>query len=275
LSQNTFAVGAHFDDASNNRFAETYIYRLKFDNAPYLTTSLPDQVATPNVPFTYTIPSGTFADVDINDSVTMSLSVPPTPPAWLNFNPTNGTFTGTPDFKLGTFPIAVRGTDLDGASVILSFNIILGGTNGLTPLDQWRLQYFPPIVLSDPSLEATVWGNNADPDGDGAPNIMEYVFGTNPTSADPGDTAPLQIFKTANPATVMLVYKRRTDDWRLVYTIETATSFGTWQPLDPGQIVNETTAGAGTGVQQVNDEVSNIFAGQYFRLRVRFLAPEF
>jgi len=42
--------------------------------------------------------------------------------------------------------------------------------------DAWRAKYFSTSELADP----TVSGDNADPDGDGMPNLLEYASGTDP-----------------------------------------------------------------------------------------------
>ena len=49
----------------------------------------------------------------------------------------------------------------------------------LTPLEVWRKFYFDTV---EPTGNAA---NNADPDGDGVANLMEYVTGQNPTAAPP------------------------------------------------------------------------------------------
>jgi hypothetical protein len=201
----------------------------------------------------------------------------PAPPGWLNFSPATGTFSGTPDNTLGTFPVVVRGTDLDGASTTVSFNVIVGSPSvaGITPQQAWRQTYFTPDVIANPALEATVWGENADPDGDGVSNIQEYVFGSNPLSADPGDASPVKITQSGNPNTLKITYHRRTDDWRIAYSLQTSVSFDTWQTVDPGLIVSEVTIPAGPGVEQVTQEI--LVAGsvsQYFRVKVQFLVPE-
>ncbi|MCX8156808.1 MAG: Ig-like domain-containing protein [Verrucomicrobiae bacterium] len=50
------------------------------------------------------------------------------------------------------------------------------------PKDAWRRQFFAPADLANPAKEATVWGDQADPDGDGRNNLQEYVAGTVPTN---------------------------------------------------------------------------------------------
>jgi len=49
-------------------------------------------------------------------------------------------------------------------------------------LEAWREEYFA-VEMGDPGLEATVWGNLADPDGDGAGNLVEFAFGSDPRRA--------------------------------------------------------------------------------------------
>lgn len=60
----------------------------------------------------------------------------------------------------------------------------LGGRPGsIDQLDPetWRTQHFSALDLSDPAKEATLWGNDADPDGDGLVNLIEMATGTLPT----------------------------------------------------------------------------------------------
>ena len=47
---------------------------------------------------------------------------------------------------------------------------------------EWRTAAFSPADLGDPSKEATVWGDAADPDGDGLINSAEYAAQTSPVS---------------------------------------------------------------------------------------------
>lgn len=45
---------------------------------------------------------------------------------------------------------------------------------------KWSEQQFGAVVASNPALEATVWGGEADPDKDGIPNRFEQALGSDP-----------------------------------------------------------------------------------------------
>lgn len=47
----------------------------------------------------------------------------------------------------------------------------------------WRERFFTGTELADGGAEATVWGDLADPDGDGVSNLAEYYFGLSPRTA--------------------------------------------------------------------------------------------
>jgi hypothetical protein len=53
----------------------------------------------------------------------------------------------------------------------------------LRGLEIWRRGQFSVTTRNNPALESTLWGNLADPDGDGMPNLLEYAFSSNPNSA--------------------------------------------------------------------------------------------
>jgi type VI protein secretion system component Hcp len=44
----------------------------------------------------------------------------------------------------------------------------------------WRTEFFTAEQLADPSLEANLWGDLADPNGDGIPNLLAYALGLHP-----------------------------------------------------------------------------------------------
>ncbi len=53
-------------------------------------------------------------------------------------------------------------------------------TAPVTSVAQWRTLHFTPGTLANASLESSVWGDLADPDGDTLPNILEYALDTDP-----------------------------------------------------------------------------------------------
>ncbi|MGB1539790.1 MAG: putative Ig domain-containing protein, partial [Rickettsiales bacterium] len=80
---------------------------------PQLNLPIPDQTATENIPYNYTIPTGTFTDPD-NDFLTYmaTLSGGAPLPGWLSFNAGTQTFSGTPPAgSAGTYDIEVTASD--------------------------------------------------------------------------------------------------------------------------------------------------------------------
>ncbi len=77
--------------------------------------------------------------------------------------------------------------------------------NGLDrdPIGAFRNQYFLRTDLDDPGKEASVWGDLADPDGDGRSNLLEYFSGTSPTAFDPAEMAT-----TEEPGLLKLRFRR-------------------------------------------------------------------
>ncbi len=109
-----------------------YTYWVKVDNIidslrqtnfiPYLANQIPNQSDSVGVQFTYQIPDTTFVDDDGNNTLTYAatLSGGGALPAWLNFNPSTRTFSGTP-VAVGTSNIKVTVTDNDSAKASCEF----------------------------------------------------------------------------------------------------------------------------------------------------------
>ena len=280
LSQSTLAVGTH--GGSSSQSGAAYIYRLRFDNAPYLAQPIPDQLGVVNTPFTFAVPPGAFADPDAIDSLAVSLNPTPPLPAWLTFDPATAAFTGVPDVT-GISPIVLTATDQEGASFTATFNINIMNA-GATPAPPsakvlWRNAYFTTEALTDPSLEATVWGDNADPDGDGVSNLQEYLFGTNPLQADPGDTSPVRIAPGLYTNTISITFRRRTNDPRLDYSLESSSGLANWQAVDSSLILEEADSPLSDSVEQATLQVQIAGADatpipQLFRVTIYFLAPD-
>src|SRR5690606_14438703 len=79
---------------------------------------------------------------------------------------------------------------------------------------------------TDPALVAA----EADPDGDGLANLLEYAFATDPLAANTGDSAPNL---TTTPSGDLVFEFRRakaTDDLR--FTVQTSTDLAAWTDSD-------------------------------------------
>jgi Ca2+-binding RTX toxin-like protein len=107
------------------------------EHSPIINTPLADQVATEDMPFSYTIPQDAFIDLDAGDSLRYSYDGWP---GWLNFDPETLSFSGTPPFSGATdlyspsdwWNVRVTATDRFGASISNSFTLTANPINKVT-----------------------------------------------------------------------------------------------------------------------------------------------
>ncbi|MCU0515382.1 MAG: DUF4347 domain-containing protein [Oscillatoria sp. Prado101] len=134
------------------------------NDPPQVVNPIPDQLATTGRTFSFQLPAGTFADVDSgnNLSYNVTLSDSSSLPAWLSFDATTGTFTGTPtNSDAGILPIAVRATDSLGAAADDTFNLSVRNPNAAPAAgDRTAATPFGTTVTID------VLNGDIDPDGD-------------------------------------------------------------------------------------------------------------
>ena len=122
ISSNTVVVGVPLDDDGAVSSGSAYVYRVKYNNAPVVALTISNQTIGAGSPLVFSIPPGTFAEVDIRDSLRLSTFVAGGAPGWLSFNPASNQFTGTPN-ATGQYTIFVVATDEDEASVTNSFTL--------------------------------------------------------------------------------------------------------------------------------------------------------
>jgi len=109
--------------------------RLSVNNtndAPEVGTPLSNQRAVQNEPFSFTLPAGSFRDVDTGDVLTYAATLENGDPlpAWLRFDAQTGTFSGTPaNGDVGELRLVVTATDLAGASVSQTFALEVADVN--------------------------------------------------------------------------------------------------------------------------------------------------
>ena len=120
-------------DEANNTASD--IYQLSVTNindVPILETPIPDQTATEDNPFSYTLAMDTFSDPDIGDALTYTATLANSAvlPGWLTFDSATQTFSGTPTSEdVGNLNIIVKATDPSISSVIDTFALLIQNNN--------------------------------------------------------------------------------------------------------------------------------------------------
>jgi Ca2+-binding RTX toxin-like protein len=102
------------------------------NDAPTLATPIADQITNEDAPFSYTLPSTAFADVDVGDVLAYSATLAngSALPNWLTFNAATRTFSGTPgNGNVGAISVKVTATDLAGANATDGFNLTITNVN--------------------------------------------------------------------------------------------------------------------------------------------------
>jgi sialate O-acetylesterase len=105
----------------------------------------------------------------------------------------------------------------------------------------WQEEHFSPEELGTPDLESSVWGYDADPDGDGLGNLLEYAFGLDPRASD-GSLQPISIVVESGQLKVRYLVSRKAKadpylDLRLETTSELSRQSG-WSVLDEPYILH-------------------------------------
>ena len=140
------------------------------------------------------------------------------------------TYTGLPDFA-GTDTVTIIANDNGnsgvGGPMIATAIVAITVTGGA--LDTWRAQFFTADELNDPTKEPTHWGDGADPDNDGHPNVFEYALGLNPRSSDQLDTVLVPgVTDDAGNRFLTLAFPRRLNAPELQYLPEVSSDEQTW-----------------------------------------------
>lgn len=178
LSTNTLSEVYNYtmrDAAGATSTANLTITLHGTNDAPVLAVQTGNQTVVVGSPFSLTLPAGTFTDVDAGDTLTYAATANGSPlPAWLTFNATTRTFSGTPGAtNVGTLAVQVTATDLGGLAASESFNIAVSTTPNAAP-----------TAVADTG-DATERGGIAN--GSGGSSATGNVL-TNDTDPDAGDT---------------------------------------------------------------------------------------
>ena len=104
---------------------------INTNDAPILSNAIADQAGNEGASFSYALPANTFVDVDANDSFVLSASLSDGAalPAWLVFDASARTFSGTPPAgSASTLNIQVKATDAAGAQVADVFAFVVAAS---------------------------------------------------------------------------------------------------------------------------------------------------
>jgi hypothetical protein len=86
--------------------------------------------------------------------------------------------------------VTLSGDGADGIVIADAVRIAPSGSAGIRFAD-WQAAYFSAAELNIPALEESLWGANADPDGDFRSNKLEYGTGGHPRIAEAMNASPV------------------------------------------------------------------------------------
>ncbi len=104
-------------------------FSLTVDHFPTVLNPITNQAANIDALYSLSVPTETFSDLDIGDTLSYNstLGNGGSLPAWLNFNPVNLQFSGTPTAgDAGSISVSLSATDTPGASALTTFTLTVG-----------------------------------------------------------------------------------------------------------------------------------------------------
>ncbi len=129
----TVSITVTATDSSDVSVSDTFELVVSNTNdAPTVANAIADQNATEDLAFTLVFAANTFAEVDADDSLTLTAtrSDGTELPSWLSFTAATRTFSGTPlNADVGSLSIKVTATDSSHASVSDTFSLVVANTN--------------------------------------------------------------------------------------------------------------------------------------------------
>ena len=232
-------------------------------------------VATTSAPRTFTVLNSGDADLVIGNA------------DFSGSHPTEFTLSGL-SFPLtlapgaqASFSLAATPTALGSRNAVFRLHTNRPGGGGLhhlpvfasgltlaSELASWRTAQFTSADLADPTRESTVWGDLADPDQDGVPNLLEYATNTTPLVA--GLSPALVVLDSTDPDAprLTLSYSRlkQAVTAGLIYSVEWSDTLapGSWADFGIEETITATTS----TTESVSASVSASVPRRFLRLRV-------
>jgi VCBS repeat-containing protein len=118
------------------------------NDAPVAAALIAGQQTNEDAPFSFSVPAGTFTDIDNGDVLNYSATLADGSvwPGWRTFDAATQTFSGTPgNWDVGNYSVTVTATDTGGLSASSTFAVDVANVNdaptvGMALLDQGTLQ---------------------------------------------------------------------------------------------------------------------------------------
>lgn len=180
-------------------------------------------------------------DTDIDGTIIAStVSINEGPASGILDNRMDGTVAYTPNFGfvgIDSFTYTVE--DEDGAES----NIAAVTVTVISDIVNWRQLFFDQADLENPAKEADLWGDLADPDGDGLSNLLEYFMGLNPTVFNGTDLFEIEVVGNE----LHFVYPRATRAVVNPDLVEWSDDLQSWFTTG----ISETVIGDIDGVQRI------------------------
>ncbi|MCX7086903.1 MAG: putative Ig domain-containing protein [Methylococcales bacterium] len=207
LDRVEFANGVIWDQAK----IQTEVNRAINNHAPTVNSYLPILQAVPNTPFSYTVAANTIIDADQGDTVTYSATLQSGAalPAWLGFNATTRTFTGTPGTgDVASLQLTLWGTDNYNAGVGEYVALNVGIQNHapvlatqlpdqLAPQEMAFSYTLPNTTFTDADVGDTLSYSATLADGSALPSWLGFDAATRTFNGTPTVTGTLSVRVTA------------------------------------------------------------------------------
>ena len=116
------------------------------NDAPVVNNNIADQEADILHAFSFTFAENTFLDVDADDQLTYTAKFDGgNLPAWLNFNASTRTFSGTPtsDNDKGDYSVQVIATDESGETATEEFGLSVKNATGIETMSSVEFKMYP------------------------------------------------------------------------------------------------------------------------------------
>ncbi len=114
------------------------------NDPPYVQNTLSDIELNQNDNIAIQVPDNIFADIDINDVLTLSAQLADGSmlPSWIKFDKATGTFSGTAK-DVGEFDINVIATDKAGESTSTKFKMTVLAVTGIESISETEISIYP------------------------------------------------------------------------------------------------------------------------------------